>query len=95
MRAQVLQLWAYLNSAMIAELRKGRFYAFIDVTDPEPPAADSPLRTLENVFLTPHTAGGSDNRWRIGLHAAREIARALGGEPLEGEVTREMLQTIA
>ncbi|MGD8627282.1 MAG: hydroxyacid dehydrogenase, partial [Anaerolineae bacterium] len=37
------------EAALIAELRRGRFFAFLDVTDPEPPAADSPLRRLDNV----------------------------------------------
>lgn len=31
--------------------------ALIDVTDPEPPAAESELYTLKNVFMTPHIAG--------------------------------------
>jgi len=83
------------EKALIAELQKGRLYALLDVTDPEPPADDSPFRKLENVLLTPHVAGGPDNRWRIGLHAAREIARCLAGEPMEGEVTKEMLANIA
>ena len=43
--------------ALINELSRGRFFAFLDVTDPEPPAADSPLRRLENVVVLPHSAG--------------------------------------
>lgn len=42
---------------LIAELRTGRITACLDVTDPEPPSASSPLRTLPNVILTPHIAG--------------------------------------
>ncbi len=83
------------EAALIGELQKGRFLAFIDVTDPEPPADDSPLRALDNVVLTPHIAGGNDNRWRLGLHAAHEIERALKGEALVGGVTQKMLETIA
>jgi phosphoglycerate dehydrogenase-like enzyme len=45
------------EAALIAELRRGRFFAFLDVTDPEPPPADSPLRHLDNVIVTPHLAG--------------------------------------
>lgn len=32
--------------------------AGIDVTDPEPLPADSPLWRIENLFITPHVAGG-------------------------------------
>ena len=81
--------------ALIKELKKGRFFACIDVTEPEPPADDSPLRTLPNVVLTPHIAGGNDNRWRLGLHAAQELGRFFRGEKMLGEVTREMLATMA
>ena len=36
-------------------------------TDPEPLPADHPLRTLPNVVLTPHRAGGTqESYWRIG-----------------------------
>lgn len=43
--------------ALIRELETGRFSAAIDVTDPEPPAADNRLRHLNNVLLTPHIGG--------------------------------------
>jgi phosphoglycerate dehydrogenase-like enzyme len=43
--------------ALVAELRKNRFHAFLDVYDTEPLPLDDPLRTLPNAFLTPHIAG--------------------------------------
>ena len=44
--------------ALIAALQSGRLGAAgIDVTVEEPLAAASPLWTMENVVLTPHTAG--------------------------------------
>jgi phosphoglycerate dehydrogenase-like enzyme len=81
---------------MIEELRKGRFIACLDVTWPEPPAADSELRHLPNVLLTPHIAGAiAQNLWRQGDFAAREISAFLRDRPLAGEVRREQLARIA
>jgi D-3-phosphoglycerate dehydrogenase len=42
--------------ALIPVLRSGRLSAALDVVDPEPLPADSPLYTLPNVVLTPHAA---------------------------------------
>ena len=42
------------GTALLAELRRGRIVAGLDVYDQEPLAADSPLRKLQNVVLTPH-----------------------------------------
>ncbi len=49
------------EDALIAELATGRLFAFLDVTDPEPPPRDSPLRRLDNVVVTPHIAGCIEN----------------------------------
>ena len=71
-------------------------YACIDVFDPEPPAADNPLLTLENVIVTPHLAGLANNGLkRIGTFVCEETAHFLAGEPVRGEVTREMLAKMA
>jgi phosphoglycerate dehydrogenase-like enzyme len=43
--------------ALIARLQRGDIVAGIDVFDPEPIPADSPIKGLPNVFLTPHIAG--------------------------------------
>jgi len=47
------------EAALIAELRTGRIFACLDVTDPEPPSPHSDLRRLPNVVLTPHLAGAT------------------------------------
>lgn len=76
---------------LIEELKTGRIYACLDVTDPEPPAPDSPLRSLPNVFLTPHIAGPRTKR--LGILAVEEVKRYLNGAPLACEMTREKLAT--
>lgn len=67
--------------ALLDELSKGRFFAFLDVTDPEPPAADSPLRSLPNVVVTPHLAGCITDCSRMGEMAVEELRRFFAGEP--------------
>lgn len=85
------------EAALAAALRAGKFkYACLDVTDPEPPAADSPLRGIAGCIMTPHIAGLANNgKLRIGAQVLAEIKRLLGGEPLTGEVTQAMLETMA
>lgn len=49
------------QDALIAALRSGQIAgAALDVFDPEPLPADSPLARLEQVVLTPHLAGSGD-----------------------------------
>jgi len=81
--------------ALIEELQKGRFFAFLDVTDPEPPAADSPLRSLPNVVVTPHIAGCIENCNHMGELAVEELRRFTAGEPPVYQITYEMFKRIA
>lgn len=81
--------------ALIDELQRGRIFAFLDVTEPEPPAIDSPLRTLENVVVTPHIAGCIENCNRMGELAVEEVRRFLAGEPAVYEIRQDMLDRIA
>jgi phosphoglycerate dehydrogenase-like enzyme len=81
------------EAALISELAKGRFFAFLDVTDPEPPSMDSPLRKLPNVVLTPHCAGLQS--YRIGARKVDEIRRCFAGEEQLFRVTRDMLDRLA
>jgi len=70
--------------------------AVLDVTDPEPPAPDSPLRTMPNVVLTPHIAGAMGRECnRMGRCMADELSRYLDGRPLQYQITREMLPRLA
>ncbi|PZF81174.1 hydroxyacid dehydrogenase [Jiangella anatolica] len=80
------------GEALLAELESGRLDAAIDVFDEQPLPVDHPLRTLPNVLLTPHEAGGTlEARARGGALVADEIARFLAGEELRHEVTAEQL----
>ncbi|MBN1267614.1 MAG: hydroxyacid dehydrogenase [Anaerolineales bacterium] len=83
------------EQALIKELRKDRFFAFLDVTDPEPPAPDSPLRTLPNVVVTPHIAGCIENCNQLGELAVEEMRRFFAGEPAVYQITKEILERIA
>jgi len=83
------------EEALIKELRNDRFFAFLDVTDPEPPAADSPLRRLDNVVVTPHIAGCINDCSRMGELAAEELRRFFSGEPAVYQVTPKLLERIS
>jgi len=70
--------------ALIQALRTGEIAgAGLDVTDPEPVPADSPLWSMPNVILSQHTSGSSPhNANRITDLFAANLTRFLAGEPL-------------
>jgi phosphoglycerate dehydrogenase-like enzyme len=89
---------AVLREAELIEVLRLRpdLHAVLDVTDPEPAAQDSPLRSLPNVVLTPHIAGAlGHERSRLGRVVSEELRRYLRGEPLRSEITAEMLPALA
>ena len=71
-------------------------YAILDVTDPEPLPAASPLYDLPNVMITPHVAGslGSETR-RMAAAALEELERYAAGLPPRDPVTRQTLEVQA
>jgi phosphoglycerate dehydrogenase-like enzyme len=88
--------WLVDQDALLAELRTGRIHAALDVFDQEPLPPDHPLRELDNVFLTPHIAGATvQARHRQGRVVVDEIRRFLNNEPLQYQITREMLDIMA
>lgn len=84
------------EAALMQELATGRIAAILDVTSPEPPAADSPLRSLPNVTLLPHIAGAiSTGCLRQGRSAVEQLLEFARGEPMQGEITHERFVTMA
>jgi phosphoglycerate dehydrogenase-like enzyme len=71
-------------------------FAVLDVTWPEPPAQDSVLFDLPNVFLTPHIAGSMNAECnRMGQYMLDDLERYLNGQPLLYEVSREKAAIMA
>ncbi|MGW1675636.1 hydroxyacid dehydrogenase [Streptomyces sp. NPDC002324] len=82
--------------ALTDELVGGRISAVLDVTEPEPLPADSPLYRLPNVFLTPHIAGSLGNELaRLGGTVVEELERLATGLPPAHGVRRAALATSA
>ncbi|MBI3828140.1 MAG: hydroxyacid dehydrogenase [Planctomycetes bacterium] len=83
------------ETALVAELQKKRIWAYLDVTDPEPPVAGSPLYTCPNLTLSPHIAGSVGRARRmLGALACEELERHFAGEKPLHPVTQEMLKFI-
>jgi D-3-phosphoglycerate dehydrogenase len=74
--------------ALIAALESGHLAgAGLDVCDPEPIPADSPLRSMPNVITASHIASASPKSVRtLRLTAARIAAMAVNGERLPNVV---------
>jgi phosphoglycerate dehydrogenase-like enzyme len=73
--------------ALIARLRRGDIVAGLDVFDPEPIPADSPIKDLPNVFLSPHIAGSNRGLERFFTLMIDELDRALHGHETLHDLT--------
>jgi D-3-phosphoglycerate dehydrogenase len=71
------------EQALIEALKSGQIVAAgLDVFTQEPLPLDSPLRTLDNVILTPHAAWYSVSSLRTqAARTANEVTLALTGQP--------------
>jgi D-3-phosphoglycerate dehydrogenase len=69
--------------ALAAALASGRLAgAALDVFEVEPLPADSPLRSVQHLIMTPHIAGGTEqSRLAMAKMAVENAARILRGEP--------------
>ncbi len=74
------------HDALVAALqddRQGPAYAGLDATPTEPLPADSPLWSLSNCLITPHSSGHSLQKERRAVEILRENARRFAqGQPL-------------
>lgn len=67
--------------------------AALDVTDPEPMAADDPLLSLDNCLVVPHIASASRaTRGRMAEMAAANLLAGLAGERLPTPVNPEVYE---
>lgn len=78
---------------MMAALEENRFRAVLDVYHHEPLAADSPLRSMDNVYLLPHMAGPTgDRRPAITKKLAEDVIRFFEGESMQYEITAKFAE---
>lgn len=70
------------ETALISALESGKVAAAgLDVYEDEPPAEDSPLRTIPNLVLTPHLgASTQEAQENVGIDVAKQMIEALKGE---------------
>jgi phosphoglycerate dehydrogenase-like enzyme len=83
------------NDALLARLQRGDLYAALDVFEKEPLPADSPLRTLPNVYLTPHRAGGIlESVRRLLDYLADDLEAHFAGRERKHALTEAMLPSL-
>jgi D-2-hydroxyacid dehydrogenase (NADP+) len=76
---------------LVDALRERRIAgAALDVFVEEPLPPDSPLWSLDNVLITPHTAAVTDRLWeRHYQHIAENLHRFLAGQPVLNQVDKK------
>jgi len=70
--------------ALVAALQSGRITAALDVADPEPLPADSPLWDCPGLLISPHVGGSSSAMWPRAYRLVRDQLHRLtaGEEPV-------------
>ena len=76
------------TDALVRSLRSGRLGgAALDVTDPEPLPDDHPLWNLDDVLVTPHSAGATPKYYeRLADVVADNVRRLADDRPLRNQV---------
>ena len=71
------------TDALLAELRRERLRAVLDVVDPEPLPPEHPLWNAPGVMLSPHSAGDTPGAERAAWAlVGDQLRRYAAGEPL-------------
>ena len=84
------------HQALFAEAKTGRILVTLDVTDPEPLPADSPLRKLPNVYITPHISGaGYYGYFKIGSTTVEALENFFAGKSVIGAVDLDKFAQLA
>ncbi|WP_331460481.1 hydroxyacid dehydrogenase [Gracilibacillus suaedae] len=89
---------AIVNQQEMIEVLHNRpdLTAVLDVTNPEPPPANSVLYAMKNVVLTPHLAGSEGAECgRMGQYMLEELRRFLKQKPLKWQIDQERFSTLA
>lgn len=88
---------AVLNhDALYTEAASGRIRVVLDVTTPEPLQADSPIRKLPNVTITPHVSGaGLYGYYKIGSSTVQALEEFFADLPVTEAVPFDRYATLA
>jgi len=88
------------EKALISVLKQKKIYAALDVYSKEPLPKDSPLRELENVILTPHTAGphiggySKEIRQQVGFSIAKDFKLFFSGKTPHDALSKERVEAM-
>jgi phosphoglycerate dehydrogenase-like enzyme len=75
------------TNALLAELKRGRLQAALDVTDPEPLPSDHPLWSAPGVLISPHVGGATSAFFPRAVRMLQaQLDRLSTGAPLRGIV---------